>query len=198
MKNLFIVLFLFVFISCTHRVNVPLTVDYQNNTPAINSFSTLDNNYTFVKGEYIDKRVDVSKLASFKQEIHTFDLYAERPIGDVIFEGLSTLIHKAGKRWSLDGSGNIKINLQLLSLTASRNAGMIHVGANSTIQIKLDFIDMKTQRIIYTQIYNGSDDRKQAMIGLMNMVKDSINSSIINCINSVANDKMLIESLKQL
>lgn len=192
-----LLLIIILFTGCTHIVNVPLIPDYEMYIVSSIELASIDPSLKFIKGDFDDKRADVSMYATFKQQVHTYNLFTERPVEEAIYDGLAVMLKKAGHSWSDIGDGQIKVNLQLLSTAASRNAGMISVGAISSIQIKLDFVNNNSGNLIYSQIYNGSDDRSQAMIGLMDMVKKSVEASIIDCINNVANDILLVQALKK-
>jgi uncharacterized lipoprotein YajG len=197
-KNLvFLFLILIILTGCTHNVNVALRPAYSAILQPGNELSKLTPETTFFKGEFSDSRPDPSKLASFKQGVHTFDLREGRLVDDVFYEGLEVLITTSGHLWSNTGDGDVKINLQFVNCQAVRNTGLIMVGATSGIQIKLDFIDAKTGDMIYSSIYNGSDERSQALIGFMDMVKASIDTSIIRCIQSVGNDASLVAAIKK-
>lgn len=200
MRHYIIMVFLFALIlivGCTHTVDVPLLPDFNSNVYSDNELSNIKPAIKFVKGKFSDKRAEIGKLATFKQQVHTYNLYAERPIDEALFEGLAVLITLSDHKWIEKETGEVQIDLQLLSVQASRHAGFVNVGATSSIQIKLDFIDQKTDDIIYSQVYNGTDERQQALIGLMDLVIKSIDASIIDCINSVGDDESLARALKK-
>lgn len=182
--------------SCSHTVNVALRPDF-NNLYTENELSKVQPSMKFGEGAFTDKRADASKLATFKQGIHTYNLYGERPEDEALFEGLDALMTSSGHEWVGKETGDVKINIQLLSFQASRNAGFVKVGATSSIQIKLDFIDAQTDEMLYSQVYNGTDERDQALVGLMGMVKESIDASIIDCIQGVGDDADLARALKK-
>ena len=185
------------FVGCTQTVLVPLTPYYPTGIFSATELASFDTPLQFIKGDFEDKRADASMYATFKQQAYTYQLFTERPVEEVIYNGLAVMLKQAGHSWSDDEAGQIKVNLQLLSTTASRNAGMVMVGATSSIQIKLDIIDNNSSNLVYSQIYNGNDERSQAMIGLMDMVKESVDASIINCIYNVSNDTLLTQALKK-
>ncbi|MFB0517219.1 MAG: hypothetical protein ACETWG_11545 [Candidatus Neomarinimicrobiota bacterium] len=197
-RNFFLSILVFIMIAgCMHTVYVPLLPDFDANIYGLNKLANVQPAVKFSQGDFADKSSDIGLLATFKQGIHTYNLYEERPIDEALFEGLNVLLTSSGHEWVGTGEGEIKVDLQLLSVQASRYAGLINVGANSSIQIKLDFIDPSTNDVIYTQIYNGTDERAQALVGLMDLVKKSIDASIINCINSVGDDDNLAQKLSQ-
>ena len=198
MKKLFALFFIVILIAgCTHKVYLSLMPDYDKELVTSNVLSAVTPSVKFVKGDFEDIRADVSKYATFKQQIHTFNLFAERPVEEAIFEGIAVMLKKSGHSWLDSGDGQITVNLQLMSSTASRNAGFVMVGATSSIQIKLDFKETDSGLLLYSNIYNGTDERSQAMVGFLDMVKKSIDASIINFVNDVANDESLAQSLRK-
>lgn len=188
---------LLLFTHCTHTVNVALRPNYQADLIPDNELSTVEPSINFGKGQFSDKRADKSKLASFKQGVHTYNLYGERPFEEALYEGLRTLFVKSGHQWSDSTSGDVQVDLQLLSSHARRNAGFIKVGATSSIQVKLDFTDMAANDVIYTQVYNGMDERDRTLIGTMSLVEESINACINDCLNKVGIDKDLARALNK-
>ncbi len=197
-RNLiFLILILVVMAGCQHRVNVALRPDFDATIQPGIELSNVESAIQFFKGEFADKRPDPSSLAKFKQPMHTYTLYEERPVDEALFEGLEVLITTSGHRWSNSEQGNVKVNVEFINLTAARVAGFIKVGATSGIQIKVDFLDAKTGDTIYTNVFSGTDKRSRALIGVMGMVKDSIDGSIVNCIQSVGDDADLSRALKK-
>ncbi len=180
---------------CAHTVHVPLNPSFQSGLSKTNALVSVRPPVTVGAGRYSDARPDTSKLAMFKQQMHTYNLYGDRPVSQVVFQGLHTLFTDAGHTWNDAADAPLRLDVQLLSVQASRNAGMIAVGAESAIQIKLDVMDARQNRVLYTQIYNGTDKRSQALVGFMGMVRASINQSILNCVNEVGKDEKLAAAL---
>lgn len=197
-RNLiFLILILVVLAGCTHTVNVALRPNFGATLQPGNELSNVEPAIQFFKGEFADKRPDPSSLARFKQGLHSYTLYEERSVEEALFEGFGVLIETSGHKWSSTEEGEVKVNIEFINLTAARAAGLIEVSATSGIQIKVDFLDAKTGDMIYTNIFSGADNRKQALIGLMGMVKDSIDWSIVKCIQSVGDDAGLSSALKK-
>lgn len=196
-RRLILILTVAVLASCTHVETVPLDVNFDSGFSDANALTRVEPKTSFVKGQFEDKRSDTKLLASFKQQVHTFNLVADKPLDDVLFYGLSQLIEKSGHS-IVQENARIKMDVTVLNVQAARNAGMMMVGADSSIQLKLDFIDNKTGKLFYSQIYNGKDSRENAMLGLMSMVFDSINASIANCINQVGQDEAFANALRSL
>lgn len=180
---------------CTHTVSMALRQDFAGNLRARNELAEVRPAVTFSPGDFADRRPNPGQLASFKQGVHTYIITEERPIQDAVFEGLQALATASGHQWSDTGS-TVKVNLEFVNAQAARNAGFINVGATSSVQIKLDFVNAATGRVIYTQIYSGQDERSQALIGMMEMVKASVDASIISCIQSVGDDANLARALE--
>jgi len=192
---IFLLLILAVLAGCTHKVNVALRPDYDATLQPGNELSKVKPAIQFFKGEFADKRSDPSKLTGFKQAMHTYNLYEERPVEEAIFEGLEVLITTSGHQWSKTEEGEVKTNLQFINCQADLNTSLLSiVSATSGVQIKLDFVDAKTGDVIYTNIYSGNDERS-LFIGYIGMMKKSIDASIINCIQSVGDDADLARAL---
>lgn len=197
-KKVFALALVLVFVAaCTHRVDIAMRPDFKTQLQKGHELPNVTPAIAFCKGEFIDKRTDPTKLASFKQGVHSYELFEERPVADALFEGLNAAITSSGHTWSETPYGDVKVNISFLSLQAARNAGFVMVGATSAIQIKADFVDAKKGDSIYSTVYSGNDERNQAMIGLMGMVKDSIDASIIRCIQSIVDDADLAKALKK-
>ena len=182
-------------VACTHRVDVALRPNFAAEIKPGRELSKITPALTFSRGEFADKRPNPTQLAQFKQQMHTYNLYEERPIADALYEGLRTAITASNHVWTDSLSGNVKVNLTFINLQAARNSGMVSVGATSSIQVKADFVNAKTGEVIYSNIYTGSDERSKAMIGLMGMVKDSIDASILRCVQSIVDDQGLANAL---
>jgi hypothetical protein len=179
---------------CTHNVNVALAPDYGTGIIANNALAAVRPPQQFRRGQFADRRADTTRLASFKQGVHTYNMRAERRPQDALYDGVRALLVQSGHTWSDTGMAGVRVDLQLLSVEASRNAGLVRVGANSRIQIKLDFVS-PDGRVLHTDIYNGTDDRSQALIGLMGLVRASIDASLVNCLNAVGSDTRLAAAL---
>ncbi|MGH2567086.1 MAG: hypothetical protein ACRDGA_02020, partial [Bacteroidota bacterium] len=82
-----IVIFLsFVFAACTHTVNVALRPDFQGKLSKQNQLSSFKPAVKFTKGTFADKRGETGMLTSFKEGVHTYYFYEERPVSDAIYE----------------------------------------------------------------------------------------------------------------
>ena len=196
-KLVLLVVMLSVLGACTHRVDVALRPDFKAKLQQGHELPKVTPALQFFKGDYADKRTDPTMLAQFKQPMHTYNLFEERPMADALYEGLGAAIGGSGHQWNEGKDGDVKVNATFVNLQAARNAGFIMVGATSSIQIKLDFIDAKTGDTLYTNIYSGNDKREQAMIGLMGMVKASIDASLVNCVQGVVDDAELAKALQK-
>jgi len=196
MNRAFAILALGALAACTHHVDVELRPDYPTGVKE-SVLTSVRPAVSFARGGYADKRGDTTMLATFKQGVHTYNLFGQRPASDALFEGVQILVERAGHTWVPGDSGQVRIDLQLLGMEANRNAGLFEVGASSKVQIKLDFVDRATGRLIYSDVYNGADQRSKALIGGMGMVKASLDGSIINCINQVGADSRLVDALRQ-
>lgn len=197
-KNLFF-LFLILIISagCTHNVDVALRPDYGTKIISGEGLSRVTPQITFARGEFIDARPNPNVLAEFKQGMHTYYIREERPVDEAFYEGLEILVTSSGHYWDNRGEGDIKIDLEFKTCSASRATGFVTVSAQSSVEIFLEFVDTETGEVIYSDYYKGSDQRSQAMIGLIGMVKYSIDASIVRCVQNVGNDRSLAKVLKE-
>lgn len=143
----------------------------------------------FTRGKYEDKRADFSYLAKWSEGMYTWTLYEETPIEDVIFDGLRTLFIHSGLAWVNNDTSDIIINVTLLGVVTTRNHIIFSDEIYSSIQIKLDLIYAASGKLIYSNIYNGTNEDNGFIT--ISDVEKSINESLINCINSVGMDKEL-------
>lgn len=180
---------------CTHNVNVALTPDYSNGLPRDNVLAAVRPALSFSRGQFSDRRADTTRLAHFKQGAQTYNLVAERRPQDALFDGVRAVLTQAGHSWADTGKADVRVDMQLLGLEASRNAGLVQVGASSRVQVRLDFSG-SDGRLLRSEVYNGTDERRQALVGLMGMVRESIDASIINCMTNVARDAQLVVALR--
>lgn len=183
---------------CAHTVRMPLQPSFESGVTESKALATVRPALRVGRGEFTDSRTDTTRLATFQQAIHTFNLYADRPMQDVLAEGLGVVLTRAGHTFPASAEPQVVVNTTLLSVQAARNAGMIAVGASSSVQVKLDFVEMPSRRLIHSGVYNGSDKRSQALVGLMGMVRASLDQSIINCMNEVGADEKLASALRGL
>jgi uncharacterized lipoprotein YajG len=195
-RPLILVAMLMLLAGCAHTVKVPLHPMLDTAAPQANALSSVRPALVVAQGRFTDSRTDTTMLAMFQQGPHTFNLYGDRPMSQVLNEGLQALFTRAGHKWVTGGDAQVRVDAQLLSMSAARNAGFVAVGASSAVQVKLDFFDVRQGKQVYTQVYNGSDKRSQAMIGLMSMVNSSINQSIVNCLEEVGRDEQLAAALR--
>lgn len=197
-RNLvFLFLILIILVGCSHNVNVALRPEYGTELESGEALSTVTPQITFSRGEFLDRRLDPSVLAKFKQGLHTYYIEEERPVDEAFYEGLEVLVTSSGHYWDNSGKGDVKINLEFINCYASRVAGFVTVSAESSVEIFLEFVDEERREVIYSDYYKGSDQRSQAMIGLIGMVKNSIDASIVRCVQNVGRDRSLAKALRE-
>ena len=180
---------------CVHRTNVPLRPNYTTEIKPGQALGSVAPGLTFFRGDYADKRPDPTKLSTFKQGVHTYNLMEERPMANALYEGLAAQLSASKQKWNDTIPGDVKVNITFLNMNAARNAGFVKVGASATIQIKVDFLNAKTSNVIYSNVYTGRDERDKSMIGGMGMVISSIDSAILRCIQSIGDDAGLASAL---
>ncbi len=198
-KQLLLVVVALVFIgACTHRVDIVLRPDFKAMLQKGNELTKVTPALQFFKGDYTDKRTDPKLLTTFQQGPDRYNLFGERPMADAIYEGLRAALTASGQTWNEGNEGEVKLNVTFVNLSAARSLRFFKVGAESTIQVMVDFVNGKTGDTIFTNIYSGTDKRHQALIGLMGMITDSIDASIVRCIQSVVDDAELVKALGKL
>ncbi len=186
--------------ACTHHVDVELRPDFPSGVWRDAVLGGVRPTLRFERGTFADKRADTTRLATFRQDIHTYNLFGKRPVADALFDGLKVLIERVGHAWVPGDTGQVRVDLQLLEIEAVRDAACTecsHKDAWSSVRIKADFVDRTTGRLIYTHYYNGADHRSQALVGFMGMVRASLDASFITCINKVGADSGLVAALMQ-
>jgi uncharacterized lipoprotein YajG len=203
MKRIILILFMFLLSigGCTYTVKAPLVPVFDTNNYLKNKLSTVKPAITFIQGNFTDKRTDSDILATYKRSYQTYKFYGERPIDEVLFEGLNVLMTSSGHEWADINDGEIKIDLELLRVQVSFHEPefTLIAEASSNIHIKLDFIDPSTNDVIYTKIYQGTNASKGSIVYIDYYVTDfailSIDASIVDCINNVGEDESLAQAL---
>ncbi len=182
---------------CTHSVNVDLQPRFDPGVSPDDVLATVQPPVTFVRGTFTDRSAgaEEERIAQFKQGIHTYNLFPERPVEEALFDAVQATLEESGQQWLAAGGGDVRVDLELLDLEASRHAGFINVGARSRVQLRAIFVDPETEREIYSNVYTGSDERQQALIGLMGMVRESLNTALGECARSMAGDEALAAAI---
>ncbi|NQU87881.1 MAG: hypothetical protein HQ541_19200, partial [Mariniphaga sp.] len=81
---------------CTHKVYLSLMPDYDMEVVSSNELTTVKPALKFIKGDFEDNRADVTMFSYFKQQVHTFNLFVERPVEEAIYDGIAVLLNKSG------------------------------------------------------------------------------------------------------
>lgn len=199
----YLLLVLVVLSGCGPReLTTSLRPNYVDNIVYDNALSHIRHSIQFTKGRYTDSRNDTSKIITFRWR-SVYNIYAERPIDEAIFEGLKTLFSRSGHVWNESEDSKVRIDVVLLYIQAGiisdrPYAGIEGLTASSTMQVNFTFVKTNTEEVIYNKTYHGYDRRRQILFGTSNMVKTSIDSSFVHLINQVGMDTQLAESLKAL
>jgi hypothetical protein len=198
MKKLILlfVLFGFLGVGCTHNWNVVLQPNYERVLSPDNQLTKLERKLVFGQGAFADNRSDTSSLVVVKKSGHTYKFH-EKPSAEVVFyDELKYLMTSSGHKWLAVDESDVKIDLTFMACNAEAKTGWVFIGATSSLQLKLDFIDTKTNSLIYSSTYSGNGMYRQAMAGLWkNMAMNAIHRSIIKCINDVGDDRRLADAL---
>jgi uncharacterized lipoprotein YajG len=197
-KKVFALALVLVFVAaCRPRIPIVMRPNFKAQLQKGHELPNVTPAILFCKGEFTDKRPDMTKLASLSSDMVTYDLYEERPVADVLFEGLSAAVTASGHKWSDVPDGEVKVNISFLSLKVAESEGLVVVATMSAIQVNIDFVDAKKGDMIYTNVFRGNDERSPLVMSFMRKVTDSIDASIIRCIQSVVDDAELAKALKK-
>ena len=193
---LLFVLLGFLGVGCTHNLNVVLQPSYQRVLSPNNQLAKLERKLVFSQGVFADNRSDTSSLVVVKNSGHTY-IFHEKPPAEVVFyEELKYLMTSSDHKWQAVDESDVKIDLSFMACNAESKTGWVFVGATSTLQLKFDFIDTKTNNLIYSTTCSGNGMYRQAMAGVWkNMIMNAIHRSIIKCINDVGDDRTLTDTL---
>ncbi len=170
------------------RVEVDLYPNFVEYSKKENALSMIQSTIAFSMGDFVDKRLDTTNLATYRRELNTYCVYAKRPVDATIFKGIKSLITLSGHEWVDKGPAEIQVNLRLLNAHADRTSTLGRY--SSGIQIRLDFVNTSTDEIIYSGTYKGIYNKGWTIV-------ESIETSIINCVNSIGMDKELAKILKK-
>jgi hypothetical protein len=145
---------------------------------------------------FTDRRPDTLRLATYQVGVHTYRAYGDRSLDDVIFEGLGAVIAEAGHRWIGGDSGQVRIDLQLFALNGAMQTGAVDVGAWGAVQMRLDFVEVAANRVIYSQGYSGQRQLSRAIVARTSLLGAAIDGAVVDCVAKVARDPGLATALR--
>ncbi len=186
------VLCLFVFASCGAR-NYTVNLNpnaFRNSYLTNNAVSSITPAIQFARGTYIDKREDKEHFGTSRR----YNILTDNEFSDAFYGGLEAFLTSSGQLWEDIEKSDIKVDVELLETQSELIQGMWVVKFMSKLSTKIKFIDLKTNKIIYQQTYNGYSDIKTPF-GHESMFKLVVNKSIVDCINKIGMDKELYEAL---
>jgi hypothetical protein len=201
MKKFMLILVLFGLfgVGCTHNWNVTLQPNYERVLSPENQLDKLERKLFFSQGVFVDNRSDTSSLVVVKAGGIKYKFHEKPPAEIVFYEELKYLMTSSGHKWQPVKESDVKIDLTFLACNAEVKTGWVFTGATSSLQFKLDFIDAKTDALIYSNTYSDNGMYRQPMAGLIkNMVMNAIHRSIIKCINDVGDDRRLADALAKM
>lgn len=186
-------------VGCTHNLNVTLQPHYEMVLSPKNQLAKLERKLVLSQGVFVDNRSDTSSLVVVKKSGHTYNFHEKPPAEVVFYEELKYLMTSSGHKWQAVDESDVKIDLTFMTCNAEAKTGWVFVGATSSLQLKLDFIDRKTDSLIYSSTYSDNGMYRQPMGGIVkNMVMNAIHRSIIKCINDVGDDRRLADALAEM
>ena len=172
------------------RIDVLLSPDFNQFISKTSVFSLLPKQLKFCPGDFIDKRSDTTNLGAYNRDMYDYSFRTKQSLGNLIFKGLEKLLLNSEQQWLEPNAADIRIDLRLLNTNTEINqslSGKYHVA----LQVRLDFIEIKSAKVIYYGIYKGADSESDS-------VAAGFDTAIIQCINLVGQDKDLGKVLSKL
>ena len=191
----FIIALAFAAWGCTHTEHILLEPDYSemvNENTRLNMLDTL----SFAPGRFSERNTGHDWFISFDKSRNTFNIYLERPIGEVLFDGVAALVCQSGHIWSTTDSSSFLIRVRLVDASAAIEDRFLWIAAPAAIEIALDFVERKSGNIVYTQLYQGNAEQTRFW-GSLSFLGDSIGEAIVNCIREVGADEELVNALRE-
>jgi uncharacterized lipoprotein YajG len=157
-----------------------------------NEISQITPQIKFSKGEFTDSRKD-KKYFSISRSTN-INILTDNEFNDAFYDGLKEFFKTSSQSWADIGESDIKINVELLETQSELLTGFWIARYTSRVTTKITFIDMKNNKTIYQETYNGKSDLPTSF-GHISMFKMVVNKSIVDCINQIGADKKLHEAL---
>ncbi|MBX2977634.1 MAG: hypothetical protein KF721_16025 [Ignavibacteriaceae bacterium] len=189
------ILAIIILTGCSHTELVRFTPDYDElyNTREYKNFPNPLNSSTkiykdndnrlkeiktklfFTRGKYSSLKDDSEPLTSTRLTlVHSYDFYPSRPLNDILFEGIKSLIEKSGHQWdTTETKKDIRVDVKYLSFgTPDHYSKMIGYDAQTMINVRIEFYDNKKDILIYgnnyygtnTNIYGDPDETRYAIL----------------------------------
>ena len=164
--KLIIVLVLLILTGCSHTELVRFTPNYSElyNTrdykATDNKLKELKTKLMFCKGKYSSGKKDSDPLASTQLTLfHSYNFYPNRPLNEILFEGIKNLIEKSGHLWDTTATKNdIRVDVKYLSFgIPDHYSEMIGYDAQTMISVRIEFYDNNKNILIYGNNYYGTN-----------------------------------------
>jgi len=155
-----------------------------------NEVSSIAPAIQFTRGTYIDKREDKEHFGTSRR----YNILTDNEFSDAFYDGLEAFLTSSNQLWGDIEKSDIKVDVELLETQSELIQGFWLIRYMSRLSTKIKFIDLKTNKTIYEQTYNGYSDIKTPA-GHESMFKLVVNKSIVDCINKIGMDKELYEAL---
>ena len=175
---------------CGHvnRTITSVKPDYQKGLQTTRALASLPRSYAFCQGDFIDKRAETS-LGVYRRELATNIVETRDDLQGVLFGGLEALVTGAGQRWTDKASAELRLDVRLLD-TMAEIAADFGSHYSTAVQIQLDVVATRTQRLVYSGTYKGS-----AVHG--DSFDASFDDSFVRCIAAAGNDRYLVDAVRK-
>jgi hypothetical protein len=175
---------------CSHvnRTITSVKPDYQKGLQTTRALASLSRSYAFCQGDFIDKRAE-TPLGVYRRELVTNIVETRDDLQGVLFRGFEAVMTGAGQRWTDKASAELRLDVRLLS-TMAELAADFGSHYSTAVQIQLDVVATRTQRLVYSGTYKGS-----AMHG--DSFDASFDDSFVRCIAAAGNDPYLVDALRK-
>jgi hypothetical protein len=175
---------------CSHvnRTITSVKPGYEKGLQTTRALASLPRSYAFCQGDFIDKRPE-TPLGVYRRELVTNIVETRDDLQGVLFRGLEVLVTGAGQRWTDKTSADLRLDVRLLS-TMAEVAADFGSHYSTAVQIQLDVVATKTQRLIYSGTYKGSAVHGDSFDG-------SFDDSFVRCIAALGNDPYLVDAIRK-
>lgn len=174
--------------SQVNRTITSVKPHYEKGLQTTHTLASLPRSYSFCQGDFIDKRAE-TPLGVYRRELATNIVETRDDLQGVLFRGLEVLVTGAGQRWNDKASVDLRLDVRLLS-TMAEIAATVGSPYSTAVQIQLDVVATKTQRLVYSGTYKGSAVHTDSFDA-------SFDDSFVRCIAAVGNDPYLVDALRK-
>lgn len=157
---------------------------------ADNAVSAIEPRITFSRGDYLDARENKEAFGTSKHHI----VLTDNEFSEAFYDGLKAFFEASNQSWAGIEEGDIKVNVELLETQSELKTGFWVIRVLSKLSTRITFIDVKTNKTIHQQTYEGYSDIVSP-VGHVSMFKMVVNKSIVDCINKIGMDEELRDAI---